>query len=121
MYMRGPPSSLAPTALGIPGAAAQTISGTGIPGITNHSMRFYELLDALKMEYDISVQQSSGLIDPSNKMSQSDYEAKGNADFNLILKSIFILLLVQLQTNELSHMQKTIVELEKAFFKMKQE
>ena len=32
-----------------------------------------------------------------------------------------LFLLVQLQTNELSHMQKTILELEKAFFKMKQE
>lgn len=79
MYMRGPPSSIAP-APGISGATAPTnnnSSSTGMPGITNHSMRFYELLDALKMEYDLSVQQSSGLIENSNKMSQSDYEAKG--------------------------------------------
>jgi hypothetical protein len=76
MYMRGPPTSLAPA--GIPGATSQTNSGTGMPGITNHSVRFYELLDALKMEYDLSVQQSSGLLDATNKMSQSDYETKGN-------------------------------------------
>lgn len=120
MYMRGPPTSLAPA--GIPGATSQTNSGTGMPGITNHSVRFYELLDALKMEYDLSVQQSSGLLDATNKMSQSDYETKGNRQLQ-ISKGIFYLILsiVQLQTNELSHMQKTILELERAFYKMKQE
>ena len=80
--MRGPPSSLAP-APGIPGTTPSINSGTGMPLISNHSMRFYELLDALKMEYDLSVQQSSGLIDPSNKMSQSEYETKGKDDFSL--------------------------------------
>lgn len=119
MYMRGPPSSLAPA----PGISSATVpsnsGGTGMPGVINHSVRFYELLDALKMEYDLSIQQSSGLIDSSNKMSQSDYEAKGNK--NKCILNLFTLHVVQVQTNELSHMQKTILELEKAFYKMKLE
>lgn len=96
MYMRGPPSSIAP-APGIPGTTIPTNnsnnSAAGMPGITNHSMRFYELLDALKMEYDLSVQQSSGLQENSNKMSQSDYESKGNQllKCNYIYLFIFIL------------------------------
>lgn len=72
--MRAPPSALAP-APGVP----QTNSGhAGMSGISNHAVRFYELLDALKMEYDLSMQQSSSMHHESlNKMSQADYETKG--------------------------------------------
>ena len=44
----------------------------------NPAVRFYELLDALKMEYDLVLQCSSaGGIDTTHKMSQSEYESKG--------------------------------------------
>lgn len=73
MYMRPPPSSLAP-APGMP----PSNSGTGMPAISSHAARFYELLDALKVEYDMSVQQSSSMHhDSSHKMTQADYEIKG--------------------------------------------
>lgn len=73
MYMRAPPNSLAP-APGIPIAAVP-----GNNGLSSHSVRFYELLDALKMEYDLTTQQSNSSLHPetANKMSPSDYEAKG--------------------------------------------
>lgn len=77
--MRAPPSNLAP-APGIPNTNGPSNSVQSVmPGISNHSVRFYELLDALKMEYDLSVQQSNGLHhhDTSNKMNQTDYETKG--------------------------------------------
>lgn len=48
------------------------------PGM-NPSVRFYELLDALKMEYDLTVQSGHGMhnYDSGNKMTFVDYEAKG--------------------------------------------
>lgn len=42
----------------------------------SHSARFYELLDALKMEYDL-VLQFSGTEVATHKMSPSEYEIKG--------------------------------------------
>ncbi len=69
MYMRPPPqSNLAPAPSG--------------PGM-NPTVRFYELLDALKMEYDLSVQQTGHGVhnyDSGNKISFNDYEAKGKKE-----------------------------------------
>lgn len=65
MYMRPPnQSNLAPAPSG--------------PGM-NPTVRFYELLDALKMEYDLSVQQTHN-YDSGNKISFNDYEAKGKKE-----------------------------------------
>ena len=88
MYMRGPPASIAPVP-GIPVPSAPSNSSNGMPGITNHSVRFYELLDALKMEYDLAFQQSSGLIDSANKMSQFEYETKGSKNLDEFLSTFF--------------------------------
>lgn len=77
MYMR-PPSALAPNNSQIPGSAA---------GMNPSSNRFYELLDALKMEYDLSLQHSaSGHFDSTHKMTANEYESKGKAPWTLNMK-----------------------------------
>ena len=92
----------------------------------HHSQqRFYELLDALRMEYDLAAQNSGNGPESGIKMSLNDYEGRGTTVVFCILKIILILIyssfLVQQQAAELNHMQKTILELEKVFHRMKQE
>lgn len=68
MYMR--PNTLAPA----PGT-----SNSHPPQHQQH--RFYELLDALKMEYDLTAQGSGNGGESGNKMALNDYESKGKEEW----------------------------------------
>ena len=85
MYMR--PNTLAPA----PGAAASLQPLQPQPQLqpnAHHSQhRFYELLDALKLEYDLAAQASGGVPEMGNKMSINDYESKGR--FQMFLDNQF--------------------------------
>ena len=79
MYMRPGPNNLVP-APGIPGSSGQPGIQPAQVGI-NPTVRFYELLDALKMEYEIILQSGSMHHDSSNKLTINEYEAKGTLNF----------------------------------------
>ena len=51
-----------------------------LPGVSNSSNRFYELLDALKIEYDMSIQQSAAHhYDSAPKMTANEYDSRGKS------------------------------------------
>ena len=70
MYTRPPPASQT-----APPPVTTNFSNSGPVGM-NHSVRFYELLDALKMEYDLSVQSIGHFYYNNKMMTSSEFENK---------------------------------------------
>lgn len=86
MYMR--PNTLAPAPSGTSAPLQPVLPSIQAHQLTSHNSqnRFYELLDALKMEYDLAAQASGSLAESGNKMSLNDYEGKGKYwNYNVII------------------------------------